>query len=181
MRSTQLSFETIPKNQASYNLGQSKACQEMVEVGGRVCQLLGLPRSTGQIFGLLYLSAEPLTLNQMSMKLSISKGSVSVGTRQLASFGAINKVWIPGDRRDFYEVIEDLGQLIRGSYNSLINPRIQTSKDRIASMHKCLLENIRSGNIQSSNKEILENRIKHLEVMHSRIIRFFPIMEKMFG
>ena len=107
---------------------QSKAWQEMVEVGGRICQLLGLPRSTGQIYGLLYLSAEPLSLNHMSSMLGISKGSVSMGTLQLASWGAIRKVWIPGDRRDFYEVVEDLGQLIRGSYNNLIKTKIESSK-----------------------------------------------------
>ena len=99
---------------------QSKAWQEMVELGGRICQVLGLPRSTGQIFGLLYLSTEPLSLNQMSSMLGISKGSASMGTRHLASWGSIRKVWVPGDRRDYYEVVEDLGQLIRGSYNNLI-------------------------------------------------------------
>ena len=88
---------------------QSKAWQEMVEVGGRICQVLGLPRSTGQIFGLLYLSTEPLSLNKMSAMLGISKASASTGTRQLAAWGAIRKVWVPGERRDYYEVVEDLG------------------------------------------------------------------------
>ena len=37
----QLSFETIPKDQANSELVQSKAWQEMVEVGGRICQVLG--------------------------------------------------------------------------------------------------------------------------------------------
>ena len=123
----QLLFETIPEDQASSELVQSKAWQEMIEVGGRICQLLGLPRSTGQIYGLLYLSAEPLSLNHMSSMLGISKGSASMGTRQLASWNAIRKVWVPGERRDYYEVVEDLGQLIRGSFNNLV-PRIQSSK-----------------------------------------------------
>tara|TARA_Y100001968_G_C18821040_1_gene464632 strand:- start:128 stop:331 length:204 start_codon:yes stop_codon:yes gene_type:complete len=46
----------------------------------------------------------------------ISEGSASMGTRQLASWGSIRKVWIAGDRRDYYEVIENLEQLIRGSF-----------------------------------------------------------------
>ena len=88
---SQLSFETIPEVQASSELAQSKAWQEMIEVGGRICQSLGLPRSTGQIFGLLYLSVEPLSLNRMSSMLGISKGSASVGTRQLVLWGRFAK------------------------------------------------------------------------------------------
>ena len=157
---------------------QSKAWQEMVELGGRICQVLGLPRSTGQIFGLLYLSTAPLTLNKMSAMLGISKGSASTGTRQLAAWGAIRKVWVPGERRDFYEVVEDLGQLIRGSYNNLIKPKIRSSKDRLAALKVNLTEDIKSGAIPFEKKRVLEERIKTLEKVHKRLFQFLPLAEK---
>ena len=175
---SQLSFETIPEDQASSELVQSKAWQEMIEVGGRICQLLGLPRSTGQIFGLLYLSAEPLSLNRMSSMLGISKGSASTGTRQLASWGAIRKVWVPGDRRDYYEVVEDLGQLISVSYNNLLKPRIKSSKDRLATLKVNLKEDIKSGVIPLEKKDVLEGRMQSLEKIHKRLSRFLPLAEK---
>ena len=83
--------------------GLSKVRLEMIEACGRLCQLLGLPRTTGQIYGLLYLALEPLSLNDIAIFLQISKGSASNGTRQLASWGAIKGVWIQGDRRDYYQ------------------------------------------------------------------------------
>ena len=178
---SQLSFETIPKNQPRSEFVQSKALQEMVEVGGRICQLLGLPRSTGQIFGLLYLSAEPLSLNQMSSMLEISKGSASVGTRQLASWGAIRKVWIPGDRRDYYEIIEDLGLLMRGSYNNLIKPKIESSKNRLDILKFNLEEDFKSGAIPSDKKVILEGRINTLERIQERMLQLLPLIEKIIG
>ena len=178
---TKLSFEAIPKDQATSGLVHSKAWQEMVEVGGRICQLLGLPRSTGQIFGLLYLSAEPLSLNRMSSMIGISKGSASIGTRQLASWGAIRKVWIPGDRRDFYEVIEDLGQLVLGSYNNLIKPKFESSKDRLDRLKINLSEDFKSGAIPMDKKEILEGRIRALENIHDRVFQVLPLAEKIFG
>ena len=179
--STQLSFETIPKDQESSELLQSKAWQEMVEVGGRICQILGLPRSPGQIFGLLYLSTEPLSLNQMSSMLGISKGSASIGTRQLAAWGAIRKVWIPGDRRDYYEVIEDLGQLIRSSYNNLIKSKIESSKDRLEMLKLNLMEDFKSGAIPLNKKELIEARIYALEKIHNRVFKFFSLAEKIIG
>lgn len=174
---TQLSFKTIHKDQANYDLVQSKAWQEMIEVGGRICQLLGLPRSTGQIFGLLYLSAEPLSLNQMSTKLGISKGSASMGTRQLASWGAIRKVWIPGDRRDYYEVIQDLGQVIRGGYNNF-KSKFESSGDRLEILKLKLSEDFKSGVFPVNQKEILEGRINALEKVHNRISKLLPMLKK---
>ena len=87
--------------------------------------------------------------------LGISKASASTGTRQLAAWGAIRKVWVPGERRDYYEVVEDLGQLIRGSYNNLIKPRLQSSKDRLATLKVNLKEDIQSGAIALEKKEVL--------------------------
>ncbi len=175
---TQLSFGSIPRDQASFELLQSKARQEIVEVGGRICQLLGQPRSTGQIYGLLYLSAEPLSLIEMSSMLGISKGSLSTGTRQLASWGAIRKVWIPGDRRDYYEVVEDLGQLIRGSYYNLLKPRIKSSKDILDTLKVNLKEDIKLGAIPLEKKDVLESRMQALEKIHKRFSRFLPLAEK---
>ena len=157
---------------------QSKAWQEMVELGGRIGQVLGLTRSTGQIYGLLYLSTEPLSLNKMAAMLGISKGSASTGTRQLAAWGAIRKVWVPGERRDYYEVVEDLGQLILGSYNNLLKPRIQASKGRLATLKVNLKEDIQSGAIPFKKKEILEKRLHSLEKVHKRLVQSLPLAEK---
>ena len=110
--------------------------------------------------------------------LGISKGSASMGTRHLASWGALRKVWVPGERRDYYEVVEDLGQLIRGSYNNVIKPKIRSSQERLASLKTCLDEDIKSGVIPFEKKEMLEERIKTLEKIHKRLFQFLPLAEK---
>ena len=114
----------------------------------------------------------------MSSMLGISKGSASMGTRHLASWGSIRKVWVPGDRRDYYEVVEDLGQLIRRSYSNFIKPRIQSSKNRLASLKVNLKEDIQSGAIPFEKKEVLQERIKTLEKVHKRLFQFLPLAEK---
>ena len=110
--------------------------------------------------------------------LGISKGSASTGTRYLAAWGSIRKVWVPGERRDYYEVVEDLGQLMRGSYNNLIKPRIQSSKDRLAALKVNLKQDIQSGAIPFEKKEVLEERIKTLEKVHKRLFQLLPLAEK---
>ena len=166
-----MGFDSIPTNQARSELLDSKAKQEMVEIGGRLAQIFGMPRSTGQIFGLLYFSSEPLSLNDMCQMLRISKASTSTGTRQLAAWGAIRKVWIPGDRRDFYEATYDLALLIRGSYSNLIKPRLQSSKARLTSLKQNLAEDIQSGVIPKGKEKIIRDRIDTIEKLQKRIDR----------
>ena len=42
-------------------------------------RLAGLPRSIGEIYGLLFISAEPLAMDDLVERLNISKGSASQG------------------------------------------------------------------------------------------------------
>ena len=139
---------------------------EMVEVGGSISQVLALPRSTGQIFALLYLSAEPLSLNQMSLMLGTSNGSASMETHQLASWRAIRKFWIPVDRRDYYEVILDLGQLILGGGNNF-KSKFESSRERLDTLKLKLSKDFQSGVFPLNQKKIMEGRINVLEKVHN--------------
>lgn len=68
----------------------------------------GEPRTAGRIFALLLLSPGALSLDEISERLKISKGSASMNTRALAKHGFIERQCVPGDRRDFYGVGEDM-------------------------------------------------------------------------
>lgn len=54
-----------------------------------VVHIFAVPRSVGQIYGLLYASAEPLSFSDIVERLEISKGSASQGLQWLRSLGAI--------------------------------------------------------------------------------------------
>jgi DNA-binding transcriptional regulator GbsR (MarR family) len=70
----------------------------------------GLPRIGAQIFGLLMISENDLSLDEVSETLEVSKASVSINTRLLEQRGVIEKVTRRGDRRDFYRIAPDLFQ-----------------------------------------------------------------------
>src|SRR4051812_5389964 len=103
---------------------KSKAKRELVECTGNLFQRVGLPRSTGQIYGLLYLSNKPITLDDMVDALGLSKGSASNGTRHLLSLGAVKRVWAPGERKDFYESVGDISSVMRSIYQEFVRPRV---------------------------------------------------------
>ena len=51
--------------------------------------VLSLPRSVGEIYGLLFSTQEPLSLDDVQNRLQLSRGSASEGLRWLRSLGAI--------------------------------------------------------------------------------------------
>ena len=151
----------------------------MIESGGRLCQLLGLPRSTGQIYGLLYLSLTPLSLDDIVELLQISKASASNGTRQLASWNAIRQVWVQGDRRDHYEVIADFASLVQGAYREFLKPRLRSSDRRLTGMLSSLDQDLAQGDITEAEYKLITNRLKELGKVQKKIEKWLPLAEKL--
>jgi len=64
----------------------------------------GFNRTVGQMVALLVLSEEPLNANQLSEALSISRGNVSMGLKELQSWRLLKEIRIPGDRKEYFTV-----------------------------------------------------------------------------
>lgn len=62
----------------------------------------GFNRTIGQMVGLLVINESPLTANDISETLNISRGNVSMGIKELQSWRLIKTYHIPGDRKDYY-------------------------------------------------------------------------------
>lgn len=88
--------------------------ESVVEVMGRISSFWGFGKTMGQLYGLLYLSPKPLTLDEMAEDLSISKGSASINVRNLLQWNMARQVWVKGDRKDYYEAEVDFWKIIRG-------------------------------------------------------------------
>ncbi len=63
----------------------------------------GLPRIAGRIFALALLTEGALSLDEIATRLGVSKASVSTDTRLLERMGFIERVSLPGDRKDYYQ------------------------------------------------------------------------------
>ena len=107
------------------------AVREMVEAGGRTAQSFGLSRLFGQIYTLLYLSPEPLCLDELADQLGVSKASVSIAGRRLETWGAVRKVWVRGDRRDFYEAETDFRSILNGGLLTSLGKKLESARVQI--------------------------------------------------
>ncbi len=98
--------------------------RQLLNEAGQWAEALGAGRAVGQIFAYLYLSPAARTLADMQRALGISKGSASTNVRLLAQWGAVRKVWVKGDRRDYYEASDWLGQILRQGFVDLLAKRM---------------------------------------------------------
>ncbi len=68
----------------------------------------GLPRTAGRILGWLMVCDPPhQTMNELVEVLQVSKSSVSTASRLLIQGGIVDRVSLPGQRRDYYRVNND--------------------------------------------------------------------------
>ncbi len=150
----------------------------MIEAAARLCQLIALPRSTGQIYGLLYLSPSALSLDDMVELLRISKASASTATRQLASLRAIRQVWVQGDRRDYFEAEPDISALLRIGYTEFLQPRLKSSRTRLERMSGALNDDLARGRISEADHKLCSERLKNISALEQKFQALAPLAEK---
>ena len=85
----------------------------MLDGLGQLADYFGFNKVLGQLYGTLLLSAEPLSLDDMMLRLGISKASVSTNMRSLEHMGMVRQVWVRGGsgRRKYYQAETDFWQI----------------------------------------------------------------------
>ncbi len=144
--------------------------RELADVFVRAARLLGLPRSLGEIFGLLYVSPEPLTMEQIRSRLNISLGSASQGLRQLRAFRAVKVRYVPGDRKDHYVAEPSFRHIVSGFIQEEIRPHLESGHARLATMRKLM------AGLPEEEREFLGKKVDQLENLHKTGDRLLPML-----
>ncbi|MCS3900736.1 GbsR/MarR family transcriptional regulator [Methanococcus voltae] len=83
---------------------KEKIKQTIMELYGELARLTNLPKSMGEVYSAIYLSEKPLCMDEIIDFLKISKGTASTTIRKLEELKAIKKVWVEGDRKNYYKI-----------------------------------------------------------------------------
>ena len=87
------------------------------DVVGRLIEFWGFKRNMGRVWTVLYLSPDPLSAEDLRQLLKLSSGAVSMTLSELARWGVVRKVWIQGERKDFYAAEVQLWRMISRVFN----------------------------------------------------------------
>jgi DNA-binding transcriptional regulator GbsR (MarR family) len=113
---------------------------ETIELFINFLKLIGLPKTVGEIYGLLFVSAQPLSMDDLMQKLNISLGAASQGLKILRGFGAVKAAYVPGSRRDHYVADLELSRFATAFIKEELQPRMETAVERIQRMEELTKE-----------------------------------------
>ena len=142
--------------------------QRFIETAGHFTQSLGAGRVLGQIFAHIYFSRDPQSLDDLTRKLEISKGSASMAVRQLEQWGALRRVWIKGDRKDYYVATDEFGRIIRKALLDMIGRKMETSDGLLEDSQALLQERMRNGKKADEGWAFIDDRVKKLQSFRDR-------------
>lgn len=150
------------------NKSLQRSIDHFTQSWGEIGFFWGINKVMGQLYALLFSSDRPLTLDDMCRQLDISRGNASMNIRALKEWGVIRKVRIKGDRKDYYELDEDIWKIIihfvRERKKRELEPVLDT-------MHRC------SGLIKKDQKNMNAEERKQAAVFQKRLEGMIEISE----
>lgn len=140
----------------------------------------GLKSVTGEIYGTLLLSNKPLSLDEISDHLGISKSNISTNIRTLENLKIVHRTFPIGaeyeNRRNYYRIETDLrlvaAQLVKGKLVEL--KRISAMVDESITKFQAL-QNI----LEGQNGQGIEAIIEHANLIHTFLIMLQSFIQHM--
>lgn len=157
-------------------IGLNALQRQVIEYFVDGVRVLGLPRSLGEIYGLLFISPAPLSLDDLVQMLGISKGSASQGLRTLKTLGAVREAPGNGDRRTYYEPATDLKRLVGGFIREQVRPHLESGKSKLQRLQETVLRDV-----EADDREFYNERIDRLESWMKRGGQVLPMLQKLLG
>ncbi len=137
--------------------GLSKLEIETIELFINFLRMLGLPKSIGEIYGLLFASPRPLAADEMMAKLGVSAGAASQGLRLLRTLGAVKLVYLPGGgRKDYFTADLDLSTFASVFLKDEVQPRLDRAVERLKRMEELMAD------VQEADREATRQRVARL-------------------
>ncbi len=133
----------------------SPVAERLIVHWGEMGARWGINRTVAQIHALLYLAARPLHAAEIADTLSVARSNVSTGLRELQAWGIVKITHVLGDRRDYFEGVTDIWQLVRMILEERWRREMQPS---LAVLEACVADAERSGRDQHTRHRLQELR-----------------------
>lgn len=86
----------------------TEAKQQFIHSWGVLGSQWGINRTMAQVHSLLLVASKPLSTDDIMEELSISRGNANMNVRDLMEWGLVDKVIVPGDRKEYFSAEKDI-------------------------------------------------------------------------
>ncbi len=102
----------------------------------------GINRTVAQVHALLFICARPLPADEIVEALAVARSNVSTSLKELQGWGIVRVVHVAGDRRDHFESMQDVFEMLR----LIVHERKKREIDpTVALLRDCVAEAERAG------------------------------------
>lgn len=149
--------------------------RQVIDVFVDGVKVIGLPKSLGEIYGLLFVSPQPLSLDDFVSRLQMSKGTASQGLRMLRELGAVKEADGNGSRRTLYKPDVDLKRLVGGFIREQVRPHLESGRGKVGKLLKNAAQE------DPEMRKFYRERVLKLESWMGRGRIVLPLIQKMLG
>ncbi|OIJ15116.1 GbsR/MarR family transcriptional regulator [Anaerobacillus alkalilacustris] len=138
-----------------------KAREHFVSEVAKNIYLYDISHSVGRLYGTVFFAEEPMTLDDMSEALGMSKTSMSTGIRALLEADMVERVWEKGIRKDLYKTEDDW---YKSFSNVFINRWRNATVENTAAIEetKGMLEELNDQTTSEKVKKLIKSDLKKL-------------------
>jgi DNA-binding transcriptional regulator GbsR (MarR family) len=107
----------------AYESARDEFIRSVERIAAPIGTAAGLPR---RISAFLMFTPRPVSLDELCENLHVAKSAVSVNVRMLENSGFVRKVWVKGERKDFYEADFSIAELYANSFDKMADQGVRT-------------------------------------------------------
>ena len=145
--------------------------EQSVALFVRAASALSLPRSVGQVYGLLFATPRPLNLDEIMALLGSSRGGTFEGLKWLRQFGAVERVFLPGVRKEHFQAELNLRRLANGFLRLRIEPHLDNANGHLGSLRDVIADD-------SPDAEFQRTRLDKVETWHRLLNDILPMIKQ---
>ncbi|MGG4033874.1 GbsR/MarR family transcriptional regulator [Paenibacillus cisolokensis] len=131
-----------------------KARRRVIDSVGKNMDLYGITLSIGHLYGNMYFNSAPVTLDEMSETMGLSKTSISTGMRTLMDLKMIDKVWGKGSRKDLYEASTDWYQNFADYFSIKWRKAVETNMHAL-NKSLCEMKELEQEGLEQGNDQLV--------------------------
>jgi len=147
--------------------------RHIIETIGEFIKFWGFSKHHGRIWALLYLSETPQNAGDIQSALEMSAGLVSMSIKELMHWDVIVKVWVQGDRKDYFRANHDVWHMVtrvmREREYQMITSSMRTLDDALGDLET-------SEEVGPERREFLRARVEALIELSESFAAFLNVL-----
>ncbi len=151
-----------------------EAEKRFVETWGQMAGAWGISRTMAEIHAILYLSSKPLSMDDLMLRLDISRGNASMSLRSLLDWGIVSRVHKRGDRKEYFQAEQDVWAMFR----AIVRERVKREAEPLAAqLHEIRDLTRRSAKSARAATEAEKQELAEVNKKLESMINFFQMLQ----